>query len=384
MCLKTSATTAASITILLWLCCRRCDALRNATYRKYGQPCFVFPLLHVLPQSMTYCDYIRYCKSINSVSSLPETFSLASVCPQLQPDAYAYSENDLPQTWEPKTINLGLGVATLLNERLNGSVFPLHPQSPSIDCTFQVTTGPESSGIFVVLSQLSALRRWANGSCQDYLKISYGNVYNAAICGPVGQSRESSVLSFDSSVGVVDVQLHLDNSGSERVRDLRLKLVLTSYFDCAKERNGFSCTSTNERCIPLEYVGDGLINCDVPSCRDEGSCVNRSDDGLEGLSDSLSITILIGLVSFVSTGLLFGLMLWFCLKRNFKQRLNASASTPNLEMELSNVFGTPQAGSAGGRRQRNLDEPGGSNMAAGGPSPSSDPPPSYDILFPDK
>lgn len=331
---------------------------------------------------MTYCDCIRYnCTS----TTIPETFSLASVCPQLQPDAYAYSENDLPQTWEPKTINLGLGVATLLNERLNGSVIPLHPQSPSIDCAFQVTTGPESSGIFVVVSQLSALRRWANGSCQDYLKISYGNVQNAAICGPVGQSGES-VLSFDSSVGVVNVQLHLDNSGSGgRVQELRLKLVLTSYFDCAKERNGFSCTSTNERCIPLEYVGDGLINCDVPSCRDEGSCVNRPDDGLQGLSDSLSITILIGLVSFVSTGLLFGLMLWFCLKRNFKQRLNASASTPNLEMELSNVFGTPQGGSASGRRPRNLDAPGGSNMdAGGGPSPSSDPPPSYDILFPDK
>lgn len=308
-----------------------------------------------------------------------------------------YTENDLPQVWEPKTVNLGLGVATLLDETINSSIFQTSSSLPAIDCSFEVTTGPESRGLFVVLSQLSALRRWANGSCQDYLKINYANFFSAAICGPVGQPGDS-IVSFDSSIGVVKVQLHLDNSpGRFRAFQMRLKLVLTSYFDCAKEREGFSCTSTNERCISVEYVGDGLINCDVPSCRDEGSCVNRPQDELNAFNgmykDSLSITILIGLVSFVSTGLLFGIFLWFCLKRNFKQRLNATASTPNLDMELSNVYGTPQAGGSGGNRtasgrrnrDRDLDAPGGSNMeAGGGPSPSADPPPSYDILFPAK
>lgn len=254
-----------------------------------------------------------------------------------------------------------------------------------------MTTGPESKGIFVVLNELSALRRWPNGSCQDYLKINYANYYSAAICGPVGQSGES-IQSFDSSVGVAKVLIHLDSAESSfQEFQFRLKLVFTSYFDCAKERTGFSCTSTNERCIPPEYVGDGLVNCDIPRCRDEGTCVvGRDDDDDDDeffpfgkmTGDSLSVTILIGLVSFVSTGLLFGLLLWFCLKRNFKQRLGgASASTPNLDMELSNVYGTPQ----GTRQARDLDAPGGSGGGDGqGPSPTSDQPPSYDILFPDK
>lgn len=291
-------------------------------------------------------------------------------------------------------MNLGLGVATLLDERLNSSIFQRPFPPPSIDCYFDVTTGPESAGIFVVLSQLSALRRWSNGSCQDYLKINYANFYSAAICAPVGQAGDS-ILSFDSSIGVVKVQLHLDNSvgGGSSLNDfqMRLKLILTSYFDCAKERGGFSCTGTNERCIPVEYVGDGLINCDVPNCRDEGSCVNRpeadgSQMGTGAYRDSISITILIGLISFITTGLLFGLFLWFCLKRNFKQSLNATASTPNLDMELSNVYGTPQAGQGSSRRQRHGEATAGSSSMDhnGGPSPSADPPPSYDILFPDK
>ena len=287
----------------------------------------------------------------------------------------------------PKTVNLGLGVATLLDESLNGSLFHSHPHASSVECYFEVTTGPESRGIFVVLSQLSSLRRWPNGSCQDYIRIKYANFFSAAICGPVGMSDES-ILSFDSSSKVVGVEIHLDGSKWNHFDfQMRIKLILTAYFDCEKEKDGFSCTNTNERCIPREYVGDGLVNCDVPACRDEGSCTARNVDDLFVLDDmyrdSLSVTILIGLVSFVSTGLLFGLMLWFCLKRNFKQRLSGTASTPNLDMELSNVYGTPQAGGSGGRAI-NLDAPGGSNMDAGGPTPSADPPPSYDILFPDK
>lgn len=315
------------------------------------------------------------------------------------PSFNAHTENDveLPQhSWETKTVNLGLGVASLLNDSLDiQGVFQNSPFS-SIDCSFEVTTGPESQGIFVVLSQLSAMRRWANGSCRDYLKINYANYFSAAICGPVGEPGEP-ILSFDSSIGLVKVQLHLDNSdGRHMPVELHLRLVLTSYFDCSQERDGFSCTSTNERCIPTEYVGDGLINCDVPSCRDEGTCVREEEEPLGPLDglyrDSVSITLLIGLASFLSTGLLFGLLLWFCLKRNLKQRLSGTASTPELDMELSNVYGTPQAGGGGGGGARagrsqprhNLEPGGSSSMEQGGTSPSADPPPRYDILFPDK
>lgn len=292
-----------------------------------------------------------------------------------------------------KQINLGFGVASLLDDTLNSSI--LSPSShsssssPPIECSFEVTT--EFGGLFVVLSQLSALRRWSNGSCQDYVQLNYANYYSAAICGPIGQAGES-IVSFDSSIGVVKVLVHVDNSG-HAISDfqMRLKLVMTSYFDCAKERNGFSCTSTNERCIPQEYVGDGLVNCDVPGCRDEDSCINRelvvdtNSPNSRGMMDSLSITVLIGLVSFSTTGLLFGLLLWFCLKRNFKQRLNATNTSPDVDMELSNVYNSNRSQGGGGRQRATMETAGGSSTVEhSGPSPASDPPPSYDILFPDK
>lgn len=336
-----------------------------------------------------------------------ETFSLASVCPQLRPGAFEYTENDVYQsshltpTWETKTINLGLGVAALLDETLNSSIFQISSSSTAIrlrrtaiDCTFEVTTGPESRGIFVVLSHLSELRRWFNGSCQDYLRINYANFYSHSICDPVGQPGES-ILSFDSSTRAVKVHLHLDDGvGDQRNRrrfEMRLKLVLTSYFDCAKEREGFSCTSTNERCISKEYVRDGISNCGVPTCRDEVNCLSRGED-TEEMYDNLSITILIGLVSFISTGLLFGLLLWLCLKRNFKQRLTGNSS-PNLGMELTNVYETGRGGnqnnnsSSSNRRMSAGDAvAGGSGSTEDGAAGTgtADPPPSYDILFPDK
>lgn len=349
------------------------------------------------------------CFDYQTIPFPTETFSLASVCPQLRPGALEYTENDVYQsshltpTWETKTINLGLGVAALLDETLNSSIF-LAPSSATsavwrrrtaIDCTFEVTTGPESRGIYVVLSQLSELRRWFNGSCQDYLRINYANFYSHSICDPVGQPGES-ILSFDSSTRSVKVHLHLeDGVGDQRNLgrfQMRLKLVLTSYFDCAKEREGFSCTSTNERCIPKEYVRDGVHNCGVPTCRDEMSCLSRGEDRAEEMYDNLSITILIGLVSFISTGLLFGLLLWVCLKRNFKQRLTGN-STPSLGMELTNVYETGRGGGNNNNNNNNRRTSAGEAVAGGSGSTgdggavgggTADPPPSYDILFPGK
>lgn len=391
--------------LLCWLCCcckTHCKTLQNVTYREYKNRTLPPPplfglddlLFQIKGRASIYILMLLPKIFILNCPLFPVTFSLGSVCPQLRPDAYtSYSENDVYRSPPPETsrkikdIRLGLGVASLLDDTLNSSVFPSSNYPASIDCSFQVSTGPESRGIFVVLSQLSALRRWSNGSCQDYLQINYANFYSAAICGPIGQDGES-ILSFDSNIGVVKVLLHLDNSaegsGIRKEFQMRLKLIMTSYFDCAKERSGFSCTSTNERCIPSEYVNDGLVNCDVPNCRDEGSCTNRGEESSSGKKgiDSLSITILIGLVSFSTTGLLFGLLLWFCLKKNFKQRLNATASNP--DMELSNVYGPEQGGSGSRQRRTGAEMAGGSSTEQGGPSPSADPPPSYDILFPDK
>lgn len=328
-----------------------------------------------------------------SFFSPPVTYTLDRVCPQLNAAVLTnitYTENDVNHGLAPenKVIRLGMGTAAYLEEETNHTIFAkLDPSMAALDCVFEVTTGPESEGLLVVVSHLNALRRWRNESCQDYVQIMHANFQSERLCGEsVGQDSQS-IRSFDSSVGSVQVRLHFDQSDELSRQDfrIRLKLVFTSYYDCIKEpHSSFSCTNTNQRCIPKEYVRDGIINCGVPNCRDEPNCFNLD---FEAIQNNVSATILIGLGSFISTGLLFGFVLWCCLRRSFKQGQQAATAPPTIEMQLATNFPSNGGGgsrtAAGSRRARRSSQTGGPS-AEGATGTTLDQPPSYHILFPDK
>lgn len=348
-----------------------------------------------LADSSKYCEFFfgfslaflcqQYCAIFYSHPAVK--YNITGVCPPR-----AGHGNGGDNTNRMQIINLGLETAAIIEDTFNASVLN--------DCVFEVRTDPTAAGLFAVINRLNFIQKWPNGTCRDFIKVDYTNNSSESICDYVGMN-DNSVRSFDSGNGRIRVRLHIDRtraiSSSEEDSDesdlddlFHVSIILTSYFDCDHdERGGFSCFNNNERCIPAQYFRDNIINCVVPKCLDEANCFNADEDDVYS---NLWSVIVIGLLSFCLTGSLVGIVLWSCWKRNFKP----ASSRSNVSGGAATHFELQQAtGAAGGVDSHHYPSPSAPSSAiansistddgsTGAPSFSTDLPPSYAILFPDK
>ncbi|XP_044754798.1 uncharacterized protein LOC123313822 isoform X2 [Coccinella septempunctata] len=238
------------------------------------------------------------------------------------PECYGYLKvnfNKERDTICSKIRLLGIGVsAYLLRQHDNSGLlvegdFHIHSNTWKDDlvCTFKVGYPSGTDGVIAVIQSLTMRRNNTSGKCIDFIQFEAKDSSKSnPFCG-----HFNVVSKMSGEANLVD-DFNFGNSFRTKRHKMHVHIIFGREPNCSPETlNDLTyrpCSDKSSFCIYDGFFNDGYVNCPLPGCVDEGSCLKFVT--LEKVP-TIGTKLLVSSLSFLSVLFItFLISIWACKK----------------------------------------------------------------------
>lgn len=196
-------------------------------------------------------------------------------------------------------------------------------------CTFKVGYPSGTDGVIAVIQSLTMRRNSTSGQCIDFIQFEAKDLSKSnPFCG-----HFNVVSKMNGEINTVDnfnygnsfrtkkhkMYVHITlgkEPFQEQFQELDFKMVFSAYRNCSPETiydlSYRPCNDKSSFCIYDGFFNDGYVNCPLPGCVDEGSCLKFVT---HEKIPTIGTKLLVSSLSFLSVLFItFLISIWACKK----------------------------------------------------------------------